>query len=190
MKGRSNAGTDRSTERLARALVRLVPRSLREDFGEAMVQLARDRRRHGGEPLWRLWPSLVADTSSTAVKLRWEEAVFPIRALLIGLGVAVVALAVLSGDPIVGGLVAPAVAAVVVGTRPSSAEARTDHRWVPWVGAGAALCTLSVVLLIVLGSEEMAPIEWMATVGSMFLGWAALGTGAAIALGHRSPRRA
>ena len=94
-----SAGPGAATERLSRALVRLLPRSVREDYGEPMVQLAKDRRRHGGEPIWRLWPSLVVDAVSTTARTHWEEAMPRVPAVFIGLIFAIAAFAVLSAPP-------------------------------------------------------------------------------------------
>jgi predicted permease len=51
-------------ERWYRRLLRLYPREFREEFGEEMTQLYRDRRR--GESVWSLWRSLVVDLVKTA----------------------------------------------------------------------------------------------------------------------------
>ena len=87
-----------------------------------MVQLACDRRRHRHEPLWRLWPSLAGDALSSAIRLHWEEAVFPTRAALAGFGLAFAAFAILSGGLLIGLPVLVIVGVVVLRTPPSPAD--------------------------------------------------------------------
>jgi hypothetical protein len=92
----------------------MYPRDFREQHGDEMLQLARDRRTHGGERAWRLWPSIIADTALTAPKLQLGRiamhhklaaliAVIPVVALLalfpLGLvPLGIVSLVVLAGS--------------------------------------------------------------------------------------------
>lgn len=183
---------ERSTERLSRLLVRLLPRSLRRDFGDDMVQLAQDRCRHGGEPLWRLWPSLVADASSTAVRLRWEEAmyVFPTRAVLIGVAFSISVLAVLSGDPLVA---VPIIAVAAFGayrTRPIGPADPDGPSAVAWALGGLALCAVAAFIVGVFSDHDLAPIEWFGFIVSMLLGLVGIGAGAVLAIDRRGRPRA
>lgn len=84
-----------STSRRSRALLRMYPREFRERYGQEMLQLVRDRHVHGGEPAWRLWPSVVADTVLTAPRLRLGQVAMHHRIAVLVIAVPVVALLVL-----------------------------------------------------------------------------------------------
>lgn len=183
---RSLHGTDRVTG----LLVRLVPSSLRSEFGDDMIQLACDRRRHGGEPLWRLWPSVAIDISSVALRLRWEEAMFPVRALLLGVGIAIAVLGILGGDPIVSLVV---VLVMIGATRLIRPRERVPHGAAPhpwrWLLGGAVLCAAAMVALAVNGDRELTEPQWALVMGTMVLGFVALGTGAVLAVTAQAARR-
>lgn len=176
-----------ATERVGRALVRLLPRSLREDHGDDMVQLARDRRRYGHEPRWRLWPSLAGDALSSAVRLRWEEAVFPTRAALAGLGLAFAAFAVLSGGLLIGLPVLVVVGVAVLGTPPSTPTGTRAPRWVPWAAVGLVLAGAAFAV-IATTDDEFSEAEWFTIIGLLVVGLWGLGTALVIAVdAHRTP---
>lgn len=176
-----------ATERVSRALVRLLPRSLREEHGDDMVQLACDRRRHRHEPLWRLWPSLAGDALSSAIRLRWEEAVFPTRAALAGLGLAFAAFAILSGGLLIGLPVLGVVGVVVLRTPPSPPTGPRAPRWVPWAAVGLTLAGASFAVMAT-ADDEFSATEWASILGLLMIGLWGLGTALVIAVDtHRTP---
>ena len=177
-----------ATERVSRALVRLLPRSFRDDFGEDVVQLACDRRRFGGEPLWRLWPSLVGDTASSAVRLRREEAMFPTRAVLAGFGLAFAVFAILSGGLLIGLPLLVAGLVVVQRTQPSMPTGPRAPRWVPWGIVGLVLVVASFAV-VATSDDEFTAVEWAAILGLMMLGLWSLGAALVIALDARRTGR-
>ena len=177
-----------ATERVSRVLVRLLPRSFRDDFGEDVVQLACDRRRFGGEPVWRLWPSLVGDTASSAVRLRREEAMFPTRAVLAGFGLAFAVFATLSGGALIGLPLLIAAVVVVQRTQPSIPTGPRAPRWVPWSLVGVALVAASFAVMGA-SEDEFTEVEWAAILGLMMLGLWSLGTALVIALDARRTSR-
>jgi hypothetical protein len=177
-----------ATELVSRALVRLLPRSFRDDLGEDVVRLACDRRRFGGEPVWRLWPSLVGDTASSAVRLRREEAMFPTRAALAGFGLAFGVFAILSGGLLIGLPLLLAVGLVVHRTQPSLATGRRAPRWVPWCVVGVALVAASFAVMGA-SEDELTAVEWFAILGLMMVGLWGLGTALVIALDARRTGR-
>lgn len=176
-----------ATERVSGVLVRLFPRSLREEHGDDMVQLACDRRRHGHEPLWRLWPSLTGDALSSAIRLHLEEAVFPVRAALAGLGLAFATFAVLSGGLLIGLPVLALVGVAVLRTPPAPPTGRRAPRWVPWATVGLALAGASFAV-IAAADDELSVTEWISTIGLLMVGLWGLGTALVIAVdAHRTP---
>jgi hypothetical protein len=176
-----------ATERVSRALVRLLPRSLRDEYGDDMVQLACDRRRHRHEPLWRLWPSLAGDALSSAIRLHWEEAVFPTRAALAGLGLAFAAFALLSGGLLIGLPVLAVVGVVVLRTSPSPPTGPRAPRWVPWATVGLTLAGASFVV-IATADDEFSATEWFSVIGLLMVGLWGLGTALVLAVdAHRTP---
>lgn len=176
------------TRQISRTLVRLLPRSLREEYGDEMVQLACDRRRHGHEALWRLVPSLVGDTLSSAVRLHWEEAVFPTRAALAGFGLAFAAFAVLSGGLLIGLPVLAVVSVILFRNPPSLETGRRTPRWVPWAAIGATL-VLAAVAVMATTDDEFSATEWVSILGLLMIGLWGLGTALVIAIdAHRTPR--
>ncbi len=178
------------TERLSRALIRLLPRTTREDFGEPMVQLASDRRRFGGEPIWRLWPSLVVDALSTSARTHWEQTMPRVPAAVIGFIFAIAAFAILSASPLVGLPVAAVGAAVLWSQRGRTpAHADGSRRWVPLALAGVALVALSLGVIAVQDDEFSEP-AWLTIMVTLLAGLPALGTAAVVALHPATdPRR-
>ncbi len=68
-------------ERIYRALLRAYPRRHRDDYGEPMVQLMRDRLRDDGGGVHSLlvWCGLLTDLVVTAVRERMEAAMHSLR---------------------------------------------------------------------------------------------------------------
>lgn len=174
------------TERLSRALVRLLPRGARDDFGEAMVQLAKDRRRYDGEPIWRLWPSLVVDAVSTTARTRWEEAMPRVPAVFVGLIFAIAVFAVLSASPVVGFALA-AVGGLLLLTqrgRIAPRPGRSAHGE-RWALAGVALLGTFFAVIAWQGDDEFSAAAWLALMLTLIAGLTALGTAAVLAFERR-----
>lgn len=177
-----------ATERFSRALVRLLPRSAREDYGDAVVQLARDRRRHGGEPIWRLWPSLVVDAASTTARTHWEEAMPRIPATLIGLVFAIAAFALLSSSPAVG-LALAAVGGLALWFQRGRIASRHggSHHTARWALAGLALVAIAFGVMAWSNDDQLdSAAAWSAVMLTLIAGLTALGTAAVLAVGRRS----
>lgn len=172
------------TERFSRALTYWLPRDLRDECGDDIVQLACDRRRYRQEPLWRLWPSLVGDTASSAVRFRLEEAMFPTRAVLGGLGLAFAAFAFLSGGLLIGLLALVVVGVVLLRTEPARPSGRRAPRWMPWAATGLVLSVASFAV-VGFAEDEFSALEWTSVLGLLVLGLWALGTSAVIAVDAR-----
>jgi len=175
-----------ATERLSRVLTRLLPRRARADFGEPMVQLAKDRRRYDDEPIWRLWPSLVVDAVSTAARSHREESMPRIPAVFIGLVFAIAVFAVLSASPAIG-LVLAAVGGLLLRTqhgRIAPRSGRTRHG--AWALAGAGLVATFFTTLAWQGDDELSAPAWLALVLTLITGLTALGTAAVLAFERRS----
>lgn len=183
-----SAPSGAATERLSRALVRLLPRSAREDYGDAVVQLAKDRRRHGGEPIWRLWPSLVVDATSTAARTHREEAMPRIPAPAIGLVFAIAAFAVLSSSPAVG-LALAALGGLALWFQRGRIATRPDgsHHAARWALAGLALVAIAFGVMAWSTDDQLdsAP-AWSAVIATLIAGLTALGTAAVLAVVRRS----
>jgi hypothetical protein len=178
----------RPTLLLSRVLLRLMPRSLRDEYGRDMVQLTLDRRTHSAEPAWRLWPALVSDTAVVIATTRLEQLVIPYRALILGVGLAIAAFAALSGDPIVGLVVAglTGVAAVLLLRRRSRAlaggsDGSRTSAWAAWATLGALLCVGSVAAVVVAGDRELSAPAWLSVMATLLLGMTALATGLILA---------
>lgn len=185
----------RPTWLLSRGLVRLMPRALRDEYGPDMVQLALDRRTHSGESAWRLWPLLVSDTAVVIARTRTEQLMSTMRALAVGVLLAVATFAALSGDPLIAlGIAALAILlAGVLHVRGRRNPAVTTQpvpkpaSWVSWVCVGAVLCLGSFVSVAVAGDREFSAPAWLAVMGALLLGLTALATGLVLAV-QRSSR--
>jgi hypothetical protein len=140
------------------------PRSTRSDLGEEMAALVGDRRLHGREPLWRLWPSLLHDTARSAVVARWEAMMTTSRAILIGALTTLAVLALLSVGP-VGALpiVIPAVGVTyaIWRYRPSITIVAPQRSWRRWTAIGAFLLVVAFGYLLAVGDEELSAPQWM-----------------------------
>jgi hypothetical protein len=174
-----------ATEHVSRALVRLLPRSFRDELGADAVQLACDRRRHGHEPVWRLWPSLVGDAVSSAARLRLEETMFPTRAVVAGLALAFAVFAILSGGALIGLPLLVVVGVVVLRTAPTLPRGLRAPRWVPWASVGAVL-TVASFAVVFAAEDELTAAEWTSVLGLLVIGLWSLGTALVIAVdAHR-----
>ena len=177
----------RPTRLLSRGLVLMLPRSLRREYGADMVQLSIDRRTHAAEPVWRLWPALVCDTTVVIVRTRLEQLMIPFRALIVGVALAIATFAVLSGDPLVGLVVAGVAgvgAEILLGRRGRASAASGDDTgagWVPWAIVGALLSAGALVAVGVAGDQELSAAAWMSVMGILLVGLTALATGLVLA---------
>jgi hypothetical protein len=177
----------RPTRLLSRGLLLMMPRSLRDEYGADMVQLTLDRRTHSAEPVWRLWPALVRDTAVVIVRTRLEQLMIPFRALILGVVLALAVFAVLSGDPLVGLVIAVAAGLVVLLVRRSPAKAdrpadsSKTYAWAPWAVVGALLCVGVFAAVVVLGERELSAPAWLSLMGTLLVGITALATGLILA---------
>jgi hypothetical protein len=185
----------RPTRFVSRGLVCLMPRALRDEYGPDMVQLAIDRRMHSGEAAWRLWPSLLSDTAVVIARTRTEQLMTSMRALAVGVLLAVATFAALSGDLLIAlGIAGLGILlAGVLYARDRRAPAGSRHpareplSWVPWVVVGVLLCLASVATVAIAGDRELAAPAWIAVMGALLLGLTALATGLVLAT-QRSSR--
>ena len=180
------------TQRAYRLLLVAYPRSLRREHGDEMVLLVGDRQRLDGEPVWRLWPSLLTDTAKGAVVTRWENLMSTNRAIVLGLLAAIAVLAALSDGPrtAIPVILATAIAArlVVRSRSPQAAvpaSAPTERGWRRWLTVGGGLFAFAVLQLVLAGSGEMREWQWPIFFFSLMGGIFALATGAILLASSR-----
>lgn len=178
-----STGSGAATERLSRALVRLWARSARDHYGDAAVQLAKDRRRHGGEPIWRLWPSLVVDAASTTARTHWEEAVPRVPATAFGLVFAIAGFGVLSDSPVAGLAIAGVGGIALLAQRgriaPRHGGAAHPMRW---AAAGLALVAIAAGVVAGTTDDQLDEAAWSAVLLTLIAGLTALGTAGVLAV--------
>ncbi|MDQ2649597.1 MAG: hypothetical protein M3Z03_08580 [Actinomycetota bacterium] len=162
------------------------PRQHRAEFGPEMVQVVQDRQIHGGEPAWRLWPQLLADTATNAGKARWDVVIERYRALLVA-GLATVALLAALSDGIRGlAIVAVAGGAALLlwRSKPSTAGSTTPSSRA-WLTVGVLLLACAVVNLVIAGDDEMSEPQWFAMFASLMIGAFTLITGLLLRIARR-----
>ena len=100
------------------------------------------------------------------------------RALAVGVLLAVATFAALSGDLLVAlgiaglGILLAGVLHVRGRRAPAGSRRPTGGplSWVPWVLVGALLCLASLVTVAVTGDRELAAPAWIALMGALLLG--------------------
>ena len=179
---------DRGTRLVARAIVVLLPADLRREHGGDVARLIVDRRVHGGEPRWRLWPSVACDVAATAARTRWEEAMVPVRALVVGTVFGIGAFALLS-RAVVPGLVLLALAAAIhLATRSRGGRLGVVRAsWVPWAVGGVLAVGGAVGGLVLVQDRSPGAVLWISLLLVVIAGLASLGAAAVLAVDGRRP---
>ncbi len=181
---------DRLDRAMAAVAVALLPADLRAEHGGDIVQLVLDRRRHGGEPRWRLWPSTLVDCTTTSIRLRRERAVPYVRPVLAGSAFGIGGFALLSraGVP---GLILILLGFVVLALtskRVSAAGRPPAGSWRPFALGGLAMGLLAVGGLVAVAGRSPGPFVWVALLVALIAGLGALSTAAVLAVdARRSP---
>jgi hypothetical protein len=170
-----------------RWLLVAYPRSLRREFGDEMAALVGDRRMIDGEPLWRLWPSLLNDTAQAAVVSRWENLMSTRRALVLGLLATIAVLAILSNGPVQATpvLLVVAVLALIVTRQRRSVPTRARRSWLKWFVPGIVLVVTGFGYAALQGGDELSELEWFVFFFGSLTGIFATATGLIVLVGDR-----
>lgn len=174
-----------------RFLLRAYPSDVVREHGEEMVQLVRDRRVLGGDPWWRLWPWVLADTARSAPAMRWEALLTAHRAPLVGLVASIAVLAVISDGlraaaPVLAGCSA---AALGMFTARLPTGVSSPHRsWARWTASGVTLLVVATTTAVSRGTDG-PEFSWALLMLSGLGGFCAISTGAVLLVDERWARR-
>lgn len=179
-------------ERVYAALIRMYPRSFRQDYGADLVQLLREQCAE--EPAWRVYGRALVDLAITVPSQRLEALVHHNSTRAVSLLYAAVAaagalLAIVGGSNtvtlIVGVAVALAAAAMAVIAYRRGAPRATAPTAAWWKFILAGLC-LIVAVIIAAGAGVNA---WYVGMLVVFLGAVLSATGAVLGVAHLVRRR-
>jgi hypothetical protein len=184
MTGRGPCGSERVYE----VLLTAYPRSFRRAMGPEMVRLVGDRRIHGREPLWLLWPSLLRDTARNALIIRVENLMTTHRALVIGALTTLTILAALSSGPVAAlpFLAVLGVLGYAMRRRDRPVVSSTpSHAWRRWLPIGVALFVVSFGYFLTVSDDELSGSQWAFVFFGSLIGLFATSTGVALLVGSR-----
>ena len=174
-----------------RGLLRLYPRTFRDEFGADMVLLFREQLRD--EPIWRVCGRGVLDLVITIpirhVEVHMSRTRTPALILVASFAVASALFALVEG------LLGIAVAALGAGLamltwrheRPAPSERAAAQRWWKLLAAGAAL--LAVVIGVATAMRELSEPAWAIAAVTFLVSVSLLGAGVILGLVRLTDRR-
>jgi hypothetical protein len=178
---------------IAIGLYRLVlfayPSQFRRGFGDEMVRLLIDRRRHEGRSEWRILLEEAVDAARAAPRMRWESPMSRIVILAVvgTIAIAATLVAQLALIPIaVLGL-----AAWFAWGRPLQpiAPVAASRRWVSWLILGGVAIAIAIAIPAIDGGE-LNPFWWTVMMLTLLSGIGMAITGACQLVGGRLHRAA
>lgn len=171
--------------RLFRFVLCAYPPAFRRAFGDEMVRLLIDRRRHEGRSEWRIVLEETVDAAHAAPRMRWESPMkrIVILAVVGTMAIAAIVVAQLALIPIaVLGL-----AAWFAWGRPLQpiAPAAASRRWATWMIAGGVAIAIAIAIPAIDGGELNA--FWWTVMALTLLGGIGMAvTGALLAVSGRA----
>jgi hypothetical protein len=175
--------------RLYRLVLFAYPPSFRLGFGDEMVRLLIDRRRHEGRSEWRILLEETVDAAHAAPRMRWESPMNRIVVLAVvgTLGIT----AILAGQLALIPIAVLGFAAWFAWGRPLQpiAPIAASRRWAPWAIAGGVAIAIAIAIPAIDGGELDA--FWWTVMTLTFLGGVGMAiTGALLAVSGRATRLA
>ena len=157
---------------LLRIALLAYPRSFRREYGTEWARTIADMRTHSRHSALRVGSTVIAEAFTTAVHMRWENLMKPIKTLLTVIAATVALAALVIGSEAIAVLVVAIV--VLVGLqfagkdRPiTPTDPSITRRWYLWM-AGAAGAFLLGLAVLAIDGDELTSAGW----ATWMLSWA------------------
>lgn len=174
-----------TANRLYRFVLCAYPAEFRRGFGDEVMRLLIDRRRHEGRSEWRILLEEAVDAAHSAPRMRWESPVNRIVILAVfgTAAIAAVVAAQLALLPIA--LVGLAAWFTWVRTLQPIAPTAASRRWAAWLIAGGAAIAVAIAIPAIDGGE-LGAIWWTVMMLALLGGIGLVITGALLAVSSRA----
>jgi hypothetical protein len=175
-------------ERLCRLLLLAYPRSFRAAYGDEIVTVVHDLRRHAGMSRRRVALHLFGDVLVTAPRMRWEGLMKNSKLLAVA-ALAVLALFALAvGSPVFVPLVLVPVALAAVlarrHDRPLVNDVCSTAQWYRWLLAGGVAFGAGFLTLVIEGDDELSEAGWAIWFSTWILGAVLVVFGIVLGMSH------
>ena len=158
---------------LARIALLAYPRSFRREYGTEWTRTVSDMRTHSGHSALRVGGTVIAETVTTAVHMRWENLMKPTKTALTVIAAVITAAALVVGSPAIAILVVAVV--ILIGLqfagkdRPiTPTDPSRTRRWYLWLAAAAGAFLVGLAVLAIDGDDELSSAAW----ATWMLSWA------------------
>jgi hypothetical protein len=175
--------------RLYRVALYAYPRQFRQTFGDEMVRIVTDRRRHEGRSEWCGLLEEAVDAARAAPRMRWESPMNRV-VILAAFGTTAVAAALVAQLALIP-IAVLGLAVWFAWGRPLQpiAPAAASRRWAMWVVAGSAGIAIAIAIPAIDGGELNA-FWWTVMMLTLLSGIGLAITGASLAVAGRPHRAA
>jgi len=168
--------------RLLRVALLVYPRQFRREYGSEWARTVSDLQVHSGYGTPRIAMTVVGETLTTAIRMRWENLMASAKiALMVIIGaVALITLMLGSAAVIPFFLALAALLALQFGGRERPVRASdlsASRRWYLWLAGAAAAFVVGLIALATDGDNELNTLQWTTWMASWALAVVFAGVG-------------